>query len=173
MLRLLASLTLLSAAQGFVVPAEFNVAVDKLMVPLPPVLPSNDPLELLTKTAVVPLILYAPFYHAARNTKTPVPMDEIDFDAPLDRQLKVDHIVRRQPFTLGFGDQGTWTTPPSFLQQTLHLYEPEHAYQLPSFDEEYFSLVDDECYLGKDFTAADCVDYDPMHKGRHNKIVIS
>ncbi|KAL9181928.1 hypothetical protein ACHAXT_012271 [Thalassiosira profunda] len=166
MLRLLAFLALLSAAQGFVVPAEFNVVFDKL-----PSAGENDPLELLTKTAVVPLILYAPFYQAGRATKL-VPMDEIDFDAPLDRQLKVDHIVRRQPFTLGFGDQGTYT-PPTFLQQALNLYEPEHAYQLPSFDEEYFSLVDDECYLGKDFTAQDCVDFDPMHKGRHNKIVIN
>ena len=158
---LLASILLSSAAEAFVVPAEMNVVVDKLVNVLPPIGETN-PLELAEKTALVPLILYAPFY-ATRKVLAPE-VDEIDFDAPIERQLKVDHIVRRQPFTFGLGDMGTLTLP-STIQNAMHLYEPENKFELPvkDFDEHYFTLVHDECYLGKDLSSGKCVDFDPMH----------
>lgn len=156
---------LASTTHGFIVPAEIGVVVDKLVDTIPP-LGTTDPLELATKTAVVPLILYAPFSRQSMDKKhVPVPAeDEIDFDAPIERQLQVDHVVRRQPFTIGLGDQGTFT-PPSFLQQALGLYEPEKKFTLPvdDMDEHFYTLVHDECYLGKDLTAPECVDFDPMH----------
>lgn len=170
MLKLLITSILLSAARGFmvpVIPAEMSVAIEKLVDTLPPIDQPN-PLELATKTALVPFIMYAPFYMKSRSSKqvpAPVEGDEIDFDAPLERQLKVGHIVRRQPYTLGLGDVGTFTLPGP-LQQALHLYEPENKFQLPdddNIDEHYFTLIHDECYLGKDLTAHECVDFDPMH----------
>ncbi|KAL7532616.1 hypothetical protein ACHAWF_004187 [Thalassiosira exigua] len=156
---------LISAAQGFVVPAEMNVAVERIVNTLPRV-GENDALELATKIALVPYVICAPFFatQSMSAKEGPVPeVGEIDFDAPLERQLKVDHIVRRQPFTLGLGDVGTILLP-SFLQQAFHLYKPESEFDLPDIDEQYFTLIHDECYLGKDLTAHDCVDFDPMHK---------
>ncbi len=148
---LLASILLSSTAEAFVVPAEMNVVVDKLVNVLPPIQ------ELAGKTALVPFILYAPFY-ATRKVLAPE-IDEIDFDAPIERQLQVDHIVRRQPFTFGLGDMGTITLP-STIQNAMHLYEPENKFELPDFDEHYYTIVQDECYLGKD---GECVDFDPLH----------
>ena len=162
-MKILFTSLLISTAHAFVVPGEMNVLVDKLVnfVPL-----TNDPIELATKTALLPFIIYAPFSTQTFSKKEEVqaPTEEIDFDAPLDRQIKVGHIIHRQPYTLGLGDIGT-VTPPRPLQQALHLYEPENKFQLPEkdIDEQYFTLIHDECYLGKDMTAHDCVDFDPMH----------
>ena len=162
-MKLLITSILLTTAQGFVVPSNMNVVVEKLVDVIPPI-GQNDPLELAMKTALVPFILYAPFSMQSRSSEeVPAPIeDEIDFDAPLERQLKVDHIVRRQPYTLGLGDMGTVVLP-SFLQQALGLYQPEKTLELPDIDEQYFNLIHDECYR-KDLTAHDCVDFDPVHK---------
>ena len=53
------------------------------------------------------MIIYSPF--AMRDSKKEVQLprpdsfdSEIDYDAPIDRQLKAGHIVRRQPFTLAW-----------------------------------------------------------------------
>lgn len=162
-MKLLFTSLLISTAHAFVVPGEMNVVVDKLVnfVPL-----SNDPIELATKTALLPFIVYAPFSTQgfSKKKKVPAPAEETDFDAPLERQIKVGHIIRRQPYTLGLGDLGT-VTPPSPLQKALHLYEPANKFQLPEtdIDEQYFTLIHDECYLGKDMTAHECIDFDPMH----------
>ena len=92
----------------------------------------------------------------------PTSIEEIDFDAPLDRQLKVGHIVHRQPWTLGLGTLGTLTLPTP-LQNTFHLYEPEHKFELPEdIDEQWIGITRNECYLGKDLTAKECVDFDPI-----------
>lgn len=165
-MKLFAASVFLSAAHGFVLPQP-NLAVEKLVNELPPV-GENDPLDLATRTALIPFILYAPFGMQSMPTKvsrTQTEDDEIDYDAPIERQLKVGHIVRRQPFTLGLGNMGT-ITPPTVLQQAFDLYKPEHQFELPveDIDEHYYSIVHDECYLGKDCTAHECVDFDPMHK---------
>ena len=148
------------------------VNVEQLVVQLPHMDEPTPWLDMTVKTALVPFIIYSPFANAnamtTKNPLLPIPTeDEIDYDAPLDRQLKVDHIVKRQPFTIGLGDQGT-LTPPAFMQQAFHLYEPEHKFELPTYDmdEHYFTLVHDECYLGKDCAAKECVDFDPMHTPR-------
>ena len=96
----------ISSAHGFgmpVIPAEMNIVVDKLVryVPL-----TNDPIELMAKAALVPMIIYSPF--AMRDSKKEVQLprpdsydSEIDYDAPIDRQLKAGHIVvRRQPLVV-------------------------------------------------------------------------
>jgi len=159
----------ISSVHGFgmpVLPAEMNIAVDKLVryVPL-----TNDPIELVAKTTLVPMIIYSPF--AMRDSKKEVQLprpgsydSEIDYDAPIDRQLKAGHnIVRRQPYTLGLGSMGSITLP-STIQNAMHLYEPEIKFQLPEdIEEQWFSLIHDECYLGKDLTAHECVDFDPLH----------
>lgn len=156
----------ISSAHGFgmpVLPAEMNIAVDKLVRYVPLI-----PLELVAKTALVPMIIYSPF--AMRDSKKefllprPDSYDsEIDYDAPMERQLKAGHIVRRQPYTLGLGSMGSLTLP-SPIQNAMHLYEPEIKFQLPEdIEEQWFSLIHDECYLGKDLTAHECVDFDPLH----------
>ena len=158
----------ISSVHGFgmpVLPAEMNIAVDKLVryVPL-----SNDPIEVIAKTALVPMIIYSPF--AMRDSKKEVQLprpgsydSEIDYDAPIDRQLKTGHIIRRQPYTLGLGSMGSITLP-STIQNAMHLYEPEIKFQLTEdIEEQWFSLIHDECYLGKDLTAHECVDFDPLH----------
>lgn len=165
-----------SACHAFMVPT-VPVNVEQWVVqPLPHMDEPLPWLDVTTKTALVPFIIYSPFANPKTTSEpsiiVPAEEDEIDYDAPLDRQLKVDHIVRRQPFTIGLGNQGT-ITPPPFLQQTLHLYEPEHKFELPTsdMDEHYFSLVHDECYLGKDCTAKECVeDFDyPVVSTRHRR----
>lgn len=161
-MKLSIALLLISAAKGFVVPGEMNVVVDKLVNVLPPI-GETDPLELAAKTAIVPFILYAPFStQSAVPEHILAPEGEVDYDAPIERQLKVGHIVRRQPYTLGLGSMGT-VTPPNFIQQALGLFEPENKFVLPDIDEQYYTLVHDECYLGKDCTARECVDFDPLH----------
>jgi len=164
-MRLFIISLVISCAHGFgmpILPAEMNIAVDKLVryVPL-----TNDPIELVAKTALVPMIIYSPF--AMRDSKKEVQLprpgsydSEIDYDAPIDRQLKAGHIVRRQPM---LGSMGSITLP-STIQNAMHLYEPEIKFQLPEdIEEQWFSLIHDECYLGKDLTAHECVDFDPLH----------
>ena len=68
--------------------------------------------------------------HSVKKKEVQAPTEEIDFDAPLERQIKVGHTIHRQPYTLGLGDIGT-VTPPRPLQQALHLYEPENKFLLP------------------------------------------
>ena len=158
----------ISSVHGFgmpVLPAEMNIAVDKLVryVPL-----TNDPIELMANTALVPIIIYSPF--AMRDSKKEVQLprpgsydSEIDYDAPMERQLNAGHIVRRQPYTLGLGSMGSITLP-STIQNAMHLYEPEIKFQLPEdIEKQWYSLIHDECYLGKDLTAHECVDFDPLH----------
>lgn len=178
-MKLIILSVLLSSVQGFPppVPAEMGVVVDKLMDPFHSFNAfrgsiyvwglKTDSLEMAAKTALVPLILYAPFVRQPRSLDPVLVDGEIDYDAPLERQLKVGHVVRRQPFTLGFAGMGTFTLPGP-ITQALHLYEPEHKFKLPtdSMDEHYWTVVHDECYLGKDMTAHDCVDFDPMHKSK-------
>ena len=162
-MRLLMSYLILSTAQGFVVPGEMGVVMEKLVDTIPPI-GQIDPLELAAKTALLPFIIYAPFSQQTLSPKhTPtLSEEEIDYDAPLERQLKVGHIVRRQPYTVGLGNVGSVTFPGP-IQESLHLYKPESNFQLPEFDEQYFTLIHDECYLGKDLTAENCVDFDPLH----------
>mmetsp|Transcript_19776 Transcript_19776/g.28175 ORF Transcript_19776/g.28175 Transcript_19776/m.28175 type:complete len:188 (-) Transcript_19776:2039-2602(-) len=172
-MRLLFVTTLSTTASGFMVPT-VPVNVEQLVEKLPQMNdePATPWLDFTAKSALIPFIIYAPFANAkATETSTnwlPIPTeDEIDYDAPLERQMKVDHIVRRQPFTLGLGEVGT-ITPPAFIQQAFDLYKPEHCFELSSddMDEYYLSLVHDECYLGKDCTAKECVDFDPLHVHR-------
>eukprot|EP01083_Nonionella_stella_P092540 259104_1 len=174
-MKLLTAFLLLSPAQGFVLPSiQPGSSVEKLVDILPPI-GENDPLDLATRTALVPFILYSPFAihqqeEKSTKTQTTLPFStegEIDYDAPIERQLEVGHIVRRQPYTIGLGDVGT-IMPPSFLQEAFNLYKPEHEFELPveGMDEHYYTLVHDECYLGKDLTSHDCVDFDPLHKGK-------
>ena len=153
-------------ANAFMVPT-VPVNVEQLVVQLPHMNDEPTPWDFTAKSALIPFIIYAPFANAkatvtsAKRLVTPIE-EEIDFDAPLERQLKVDHIVRRQPFTVGLGEAGT-LTPPAFIQQAFDLYEPENHFELHSddMDEYYYSVVHDECYLGKDCTAKECVDFDP------------
>lgn len=141
-----------------------NLDIEKLAVNLPGMPQPISLLDVTTKTALLAFILYAPFFAKPRPTNPHFEADgEIDYDAPLERRMKVGHIVRRQEYTLGFGDAGTIRLP-RFLQQAFDLYEPEHKFQLPDNDEHYFTLIHDECYLGKDVTAHECVDFDPPHK---------
>lgn len=148
-------------------PPETNAVIDKLVdMYSPPAIGDNNLLELATKTAFVPLVLYAPFYSKPSKELPALIEGDIDFDAPLERQIKAHHIVGRQSYTVGIGDAGTIKLP-SFLQQAFDLYRPEQAFQLPdddNVDEHYFTLMHDECYLGKDLTARECVDFDPMHE---------
>lgn len=164
-----------SACHAFMVPTVPANVEQWVVQPLPHMDEPLPWLDITTKTALVPFIIYSPFANPKTTSESSINQtdeDEIDYDAPLDRQLKVDHIVRRQPYTIGLGNQGTFTPPP-FLQQTLHLYEPEHKFELPTndMDEHYFSLVHDECYLGKDCMAKECVDFDPVvsTRRRHGK----
>jgi hypothetical protein len=174
-MRLTITTILLSTtAHAFMVPT-VPVDIEKLVVQLPHMNDEPTPwLDFTAKSALVPFIIYAPFANAkatttsSANKRLPIPTeDEIDYDAPVERQIKVDHIVRRQPFTVGVGDVGT-ITPPAFIQQAFDLYEPEHKFELPTddMDEHYYTLVHDECYLGKDLTAKECVDFDPLHVHR-------
>mmetsp|Transcript_22058 Transcript_22058/g.34653 ORF Transcript_22058/g.34653 Transcript_22058/m.34653 type:complete len:182 (-) Transcript_22058:922-1467(-) len=166
-MRLLFFTTLLSTtAYGFMVPT-VPVNVEQLVEKLPQMNdePATPWLDFTAKSALIPFIIYAPFANAKATTtstkRLPIPAeDEIDYDAPLERQMKVDHIVRRQPFTLGLGEVGT-ITPPAFIQQAFDLYKPEHCFEISSDD-----MDDDECYLGKDCTAKECVDFDPLHVDR-------
>mmetsp|Transcript_17920 Transcript_17920/g.29403 ORF Transcript_17920/g.29403 Transcript_17920/m.29403 type:complete len:189 (+) Transcript_17920:58-624(+) len=171
-LSIATTILLSTTAHSFMVPT-VPVNVEQLVVQLPQMNDEATPwLDFTAKSALIPFIIYAPFANAKATTtcakRLPTPTDdEIDFDAPVDRQMKVDHIVRRQPFTLGLGEVGT-LTPPAFIQQAFDLYEPEHHFILPinDMDEYYFSVVHDECYLGKDCTAKECVDFDPVHVHR-------
>ena len=157
-----------AAAHAFMVPTVLPAdVVDKLVIQLPPMDDETPWLDFTAKSALIPFIIYAPFANAKATTLPTPTKDEIDYDAPLERQIKVDHIVRRQPFTFGLGKHGT-ITPPAFIQQAFDLYEPEQKFELPTadIDEHYFTLVHDECYLGKDLNAKECVDFDPLHKSR-------
>lgn len=168
-MKLLTLSIVLSSAHGFgipVLPGDVYPVIDKLATFVP--LTTNDSMELAGKTALIPLIIYAPFSQKHMKNEvllTPPPptsIEEIDFDAPLDRQLKVGHIVHRQPWTLGLGTLGTLTLPTP-LQNTFHLYEPEHKFELPEdIDEQWIGITRNECYLGKDLTAKECVDFDPI-----------
>lgn len=168
-MKLLTLSIVLSSAHGFgipVLPGDVYPVIDKLATYVP--LTTNDSMELAGKTALIPLIIYAPFSQKHMKNDvllTPPPptsIEEIDFDAPLDRQLKVGHIVHRQPWTLGLGTLGTLTLPTP-LQNTFHLYEPEHKFELPEdIDEQWIGITRNECYLGKDLTAKECVDFDPI-----------
>lgn len=160
-----------STINGFVIPSVNHLDVENLVVRIPG-MPSLPLVETTAKTVLIPLILLSPFFVKQGSTKSENPSlpfssdDEIDFDAPLERQMEVDHIVRRQPYTIGLGNMGTMVLP-SFLHQGmfLDLYEPEHKFQLSEdFNEQYYTLIHDECYLGKDCTAHECVDFDPLHE---------
>jgi len=169
---ILATILFFTTARAFMVPT-VPVDIEKLVVQLPHMNDEPTPwLDFTAKSALIPFIIYAPFANAKATSSTkkrpPIPTeDDIDYDAPLERQIKVGHIVRRQPFTVGVGDVGT-ITPPAFIQQAFDLYEPEHKFELPTddIDEHYYTLVHDECYLGKDLNAEECVDFDPLHVHR-------
>ena len=133
-------------------PAMYPV-IDKLAPYVP--LATNDSMELAGKTALIPLIIYAPFSQKKHMKNevllTPPPSSSIeeidfDFDAPLDRQLKVGHIVHHQSWTLGLGTLGTLTLPTP-LQNT----EPEHKFELPEdIDEQVVLRISElDCRKGE------------------------
>jgi len=160
-----------TTSNAFIVPT-VPVNVEQLVVKLPHMDEPTPWLDITAKSALIPFIIYSPFANAKATTSTkrlPIPMeDEIDYDAPLERQIQVNHIVHRVPWTMGVGALGT-ITPPPFIQQAFDLYEPEDKFELPinDMEEHYFTLIHDECYLGKDCTAKECVDFDPLHTRHH------
>ena len=92
---------------------------------------------------------------------------EVDYDAPIDRLVAVGNAVRRAPFSISLGDFGSIQ-----FDYTLGLGD-FGTLALPTFrngggvvnnmDFSFLDSLDDECYLGKDGAATECVDFDPMH----------
>ena len=151
---------LISTAQGFTVPPPVDLSLDSLVFTLPG---TSQSLSLSTtiKTALLPFIVYAPFFTEPVRKHEPLETEEeVDYDAPIERQIQVGHVVRRQGYTLGFGNLGTVELPPS-IQLALDLYRPEDKFHLPHIVADYSTM--DECYLGKDLQAKECVDFDPPH----------
>ena len=91
-----------TTANAFMVPT-LPTNIEQLVVQLPHMNDEPTPwLDFTAKSALIPFIIYAPFANAKSTTTTkqrlPIPMeDEIDYDAPLERQIKVNHIVRLNP----------------------------------------------------------------------------
>jgi hypothetical protein len=81
--------------------------------------------------------------------------NNLDHKAPLDRVVAVGNVVRRpedRPFSLGS------VQVPDFLKKIFNLTNKE---AVAEFDD--LMNIDDECYLGKNGDAEDCVDFDPLH----------
>jgi hypothetical protein len=73
--------------------------------------------------------------------------------APYDRALSVGNIVRRvedEPFFFGS------IKVPDYLKKIFNFQDEKSTLNF----EELMSL-DDECYMGKDGNAEECVDFDP------------
>ncbi len=112
-MRLLFFTTLLSTtAYGFMVPT-VPVNVEQLVEKLPQMNdePTTPWLDFTAQSALIPFIIYSPFANAkatATSTKRlPIPAeDEIDYDAPVERQMKVDQ-------TLHLGPRRGWYHYPS------------------------------------------------------------
>ncbi|CAB9503261.1 expressed unknown protein [Seminavis robusta] len=74
--------------------------------------------------------------------------EEIDYDAPIERAFAVGNVVESEKVKL------MGVEVPDFISRAFNLRTPSGGPSLPMD-------LDDECYLGKDGDAEDCVDFDP------------
>jgi hypothetical protein len=74
------------------------------------------------------------------------------FTAPLERRMAVGNVVR--------SDEPAPSLIPKFLQNIFNKDEDSSSIKRAN---PTVMNMDDECYMGKDGDADDCVDFDPPH----------
>ena len=75
--------------------------------------------------------------------------------APSQRAAAVGNVVKAPEMKVGFGP--LQVTLPDFIAKAF--MDDDRA----AVDEDILSMMDDECYLGKDGTLDECADFDPDH----------
>eukprot|EP00545_Synedropsis_sp_CCMP1620_P014746 CAMPEP_0119010740 /NCGR_PEP_ID=MMETSP1176-20130426/5219_1 /TAXON_ID=265551 /ORGANISM="Synedropsis recta cf, Strain CCMP1620" /LENGTH=130 /DNA_ID=CAMNT_0006963461 /DNA_START=167 /DNA_END=559 /DNA_ORIENTATION=+ len=85
-------------------------------------------------------------------TRVAMAEEEPDFDAPLDRRLAVGNVVKSN-------EEEAPSFIPKFLQDLFNSGGEEEV--ATGSSTKLPMDLDDECYMGKNNDADDCVDFDP------------